>query len=505
LKKPSGSKMNRPPGILQMLHNRPFQRWFKPRRILPGLVLVLLAVLLAETGFFNNPFLRINRSWLRRADELRAIPELPAIGKEARILIFAPHPDDEVIGTAGLIQKARRAGARVRVVYLTNGDHDEIAFKIDAGRFALTPREYLAMGERRRRESAAAAEFLGLEKGDLIFLGYPDFGTMHIWEQHWGPAPAFSNDLTRASAVPYPDNFSYRAPYKGESIVADLLRILKEYRPTAIFVTMPADFNADHQAAWCFLSLAVLEAGFQTRPPDVFLFLVHLGGWPRPLHYHPNLPLLPPARLTGSELSWFKLPLTPEETGRKYRALRFFASVMKGRAYLWSAFARQNELFATLPEFRMRKVFPSAWEKALEVENLEAGDRKAVRKEEADLEGVSYLKVDDHLLVRMLLKRKLAIETGLSLYLFGYRRDVTFNSMPKIRLAASILKTVPVYDGSRKIGDLPVKLAGDGTELLLSVPLAMLGRPEAIFTSLHFRRADLSLDSTAWHLLRLQD
>ncbi|WP_443029636.1 PIG-L deacetylase family protein, partial [Sphingomonas sp. TX0522] len=35
--------------------------------------------------------------------------------------MIAPHPDDEVIGAAGLIARLRRHGARVRVAVVTDG------------------------------------------------------------------------------------------------------------------------------------------------------------------------------------------------------------------------------------------------------------------------------------------------------------------------------------------------------------------------------------------------
>ena len=44
-----------------------------------------------------------------------------------RILVIAPHPDDEVIGPGGTLIRAARRGARVRVLYLTSGEADETA------------------------------------------------------------------------------------------------------------------------------------------------------------------------------------------------------------------------------------------------------------------------------------------------------------------------------------------------------------------------------------------
>jgi len=65
-----------------------------------------------------------------------------------RILILAPHPDDEAIGTAGVIQKALRAGAALKVVLFTNGDHNEWAFIVYEKRLTLRKKDF-------RRETGA--------------------------------------------------------------------------------------------------------------------------------------------------------------------------------------------------------------------------------------------------------------------------------------------------------------------------------------------------------------
>ncbi|MHB8276233.1 MAG: PIG-L family deacetylase, partial [Candidatus Humimicrobiaceae bacterium] len=47
------------------------------------------------------------------------------ISSDDKILILAPHPDDEAISSAGIIQKALSAGAKIRIVYLTNGEYNQ--------------------------------------------------------------------------------------------------------------------------------------------------------------------------------------------------------------------------------------------------------------------------------------------------------------------------------------------------------------------------------------------
>ena len=56
------------------------------------------------------------------------MPSLEPFKKGQRVLILAPHPDDEAIACAGVIQQALKAGAKVKIVYLTNGDHNELGF-----------------------------------------------------------------------------------------------------------------------------------------------------------------------------------------------------------------------------------------------------------------------------------------------------------------------------------------------------------------------------------------
>ena len=89
------------------------------------------------------------------------------------VLIFAPHPDDEVIGTGGVIQQALETARRVRVVFATNGDGSKKAAS------ALLQKAVLSLGEddfvhlaRRRQQEAIAADLkLGLSSSDLVFPG----------------------------------------------------------------------------------------------------------------------------------------------------------------------------------------------------------------------------------------------------------------------------------------------------------------------------------------------
>ena len=146
----------------------------------------------------------------------RAEPQFPPPEKGERLVIVAPHPDDEVLGCGGLIQQAVAVGADVRVIYLTNGDHNQMAFKLYSGRLHLSPRDYFKFGEQRRTEALAATSLLGLQPQQLIFLGYPDWGSLRIWRDYWATNKVFTSDATRTNAVPYPEEYGYRHPYKPQ-------------------------------------------------------------------------------------------------------------------------------------------------------------------------------------------------------------------------------------------------------------------------------------------------
>lgn len=52
-------------------------------------------------------------------------PQVLAGPAGRRLLVLAPHPDDEVIGPGGTLIRARRGGAAVHVVYMTSGTAEE--------------------------------------------------------------------------------------------------------------------------------------------------------------------------------------------------------------------------------------------------------------------------------------------------------------------------------------------------------------------------------------------
>jgi len=82
----------------------------------------------------------------------------PASSFGKKLLILAAHPDDDTVGVGGTIIRAIQRGARVRVIYVTDGGTGGSG-------------SYQSNAQTRTREAKALAEKLGYE---IVFLGAPD-------------------------------------------------------------------------------------------------------------------------------------------------------------------------------------------------------------------------------------------------------------------------------------------------------------------------------------------
>ena len=85
-------------------------------------------------------------------------PQTLTLDRHQRLLVFAPHCDDETLSSAGLILDALRRGIEVRVVILTNGDGYLFATMEEFGRIYPKPSDFIRMGKLRQQESLHALE-----------------------------------------------------------------------------------------------------------------------------------------------------------------------------------------------------------------------------------------------------------------------------------------------------------------------------------------------------------
>jgi LmbE family N-acetylglucosaminyl deacetylase len=420
-----------------------------------------------------------------------------------RILVLAPHPDDEVLGCGGVAQAARRKNFPVKIVYFTYGDNNEWAFLLYRKHPVLEPKAMQAMGEMRRGEALAAGRALGISSNDQIFLGYPDFGTLTIWNAHWGSEPPHRSMLTRVTAVPYANAFRPGAPYKGEEVLRDLKQIFREFKPTQIYVSHPADHNPDHRALYLFARVALWELAPEMQP-ELHPYLVHFKGWPRPLNYQPTDELAPPA-FFGNQIAWRSYGLVSDEVETKHRALEAHASEVKSTPALL-AFVRRNEVFGDFPAIRLPRAAagPALGERE-SFGTLSEGQAFLTPDEREGFVGIEERMIsmeNNHLVVVVRLSRPLVRATEVSIQAFGFRPDRPFGEMPKIHVRLGEW-TTRVTDQSKELPPDKFVVKRNGREITVRIPLAELGGPDRILTSVHTYLGAVPLDWVAWREIDL--
>jgi LmbE family N-acetylglucosaminyl deacetylase len=269
-----------------------------------------------------------------------------------RILIAAPHPDDETLGNGGVMQRAIQAGKQVKVVLATNGDGYTKAVMKDFKRYFPKKEDYVKLGNMRQEEIAEGIGVFGVSKDNLIYLSYPDFGLLEMWTDHWSRSNPYRSIYTKATHSPYKRIYNPEAVFCGEDLLGDLQKVIGDYRPDLILVTHSYDTHPDHRALKYFINLAVATMGLKDSAyePTVLEYLIHREKFPAPTEYLPEADLLPPSDLTRLGISWMKIDLTSDEVAKKKASLQEYRTQMHVLAWLMDAFIRKNELFSTVPE-----------------------------------------------------------------------------------------------------------------------------------------------------------
>jgi LmbE family N-acetylglucosaminyl deacetylase len=214
-----------------------------------------------------------------------------------RVLVIAPHPDDESIATGGLLQLARGAGAAIRLVVLTDGDNNPWPQRWIEKRWRIDAPARARWGARRREEARAAMRVLGIAEDEARFLGLPDLGLTDL--------------LMRAD----------------RAVTASLSAIFAEFVPTHLVFPALSDRHPDHSAAHVLVRIA-LEHNRQM--PRLLTFGVHGI-----------------AKTQGEALA----VLDEKRRNTKRSAILAHATQMRFSSGRFLAFASENEMYlpATTP------------------------------------------------------------------------------------------------------------------------------------------------------------
>lgn len=299
------------------------------------IILATIAILFCATffarEFFANLFVGI------------AMDELPAPGPGDKVLIFAPHSDDEALGAAELIKKSLAKGAEVKVVLATNGDGFVQAFGTQTITSISRAEDYIQTGYGHQRESLAAMGLLGMKEEDVLFLGYPDRGIASLWSYNWMNSLPYQSSDTKSQESPYNNSYTPNALYSGQSMVQDISKIIKDFQPTYVVYPHPSDRHTDHWGLYAFVKFSLTSLDY--TPKQELLYLVHKAAWPAPLKRNRSLFLVPPMSLLNTGTQWLSLSMTDKEVEEKAFVLEQYQSQLRRVGSLLSSFERKNELF----------------------------------------------------------------------------------------------------------------------------------------------------------------
>jgi len=446
------------------------------------------------------------------------------LGDEDRILVLAPHPGDETLSAGGLIQEALDLDLPVRVCFFTMGDNHEIAALFTHRHPIGMPGAIRAMGTLRQNEAIAAATQLGLDKQDLVFLGYPDSGTLDIWNHHWRDTPPLRSRLTKATAVPFEKALSTDAAYSGDSILDDLTDVIRNFRPTYIVLPHSADHNVDHRALALFARVALWNLGSLDTAPELLAAPIHFTQWPEPRRAQPQRPASAPYFL-NEQIEWIDFGLASYQISNKVAALQRHHSQMREAPNYLKSFIRKSELFGDYPEIPFPGGFGSAEFMEEDTSQFRPDDdsiralaqqspqgNAIIEQQIAETHALQGLENDfllqkldgdgTELTLSFQFARPVPESATLTISLFAYQSDHPFGPLPKIVIKIRGNHLALVRDLHRTLAKSGVLLvSGEENTRTIRVPFTLLNNPEKILIGARLLKGSLPIDWTPWRIL----
>ena len=292
------------------------------------------------TGTFSEPVMAVT-----------PIAEEIADGK--RIIVLAPHPDDEVIMAAGIIEDALSKGYPIKVLIATNGDCGATSYDV---------------GTSRLHESINALQYLGLSADKIIALGYGDLGADDAFlSQLYQTADDTQVIASSVGSNTYGisgvlEDYHYQLTgshgnYNKRDFLYDLIEAINSFRPTDIYTTSMYDTHGDHAYLNLFTQDAIetiiqQDNTFTTILHETVVHSTMEDAWPslesdsQPIEAHTR-----PQALDGSILDWDAREIVPVPSdmlfvprmfNRKQGALERYVSQFND---FLAAFVKSDEVF----------------------------------------------------------------------------------------------------------------------------------------------------------------
>jgi LmbE family N-acetylglucosaminyl deacetylase len=281
------------------------------------------------------------------------------VGNRERLLVIAPHPDDETLGAGGLAQRVLARGGTVRMLVVAAGDGYVESVQKETNKQHPEPWEFLRYGERRMHESRSAAQLLGAGRIRIGFLGFPDGRLLPLLAAHWAHWDPERSPTTHRSAPPYRKVSAVSGEtYSGHDLRERLLAVLRETRPTSIVFTDPLDQHPDHRAVGLFALLSIGDYMRSRRGlwPRLFAFVIHYYQWPfdpdgkTESRHDPDPGRGFPPDLPRRDQIRTCLTLTDAELAAKQAALAEYRTQQRVMAPFLAGFVRRNECFSANTE-----------------------------------------------------------------------------------------------------------------------------------------------------------
>ncbi|MCS7185618.1 MAG: PIG-L family deacetylase [Armatimonadetes bacterium] len=293
------------------------RKWKRRRKVWRGLFWLALLGLAALPSVHWANLLLYQKQLQTTQPFLLPLP-LNKLGD--RVVVVSPHPDDETLGCAGLIQRLLQRGAEPVVIVVTNGDGFDASIHLKLHEVQIEPEDRATYVKMRQAETLAAMRKLGLFPEQVIFLDFSERTLAADWLRNG-----------------------------DESFVNELANWFEKIRPTTVILPSRYDDHPIH-AVVCSLGWAALlklaAEGRLTYMPKVLEFLIHYGEFPRPQGLQPSLELLPPSDLILAA-RWYHLPLSSEMKQRKWEALKCYRTQQLPLTWRFlKSFVRTNELFS---------------------------------------------------------------------------------------------------------------------------------------------------------------
>lgn len=274
----------------------------------------------------------------------------PHLSKNTRLMVFSPHPDDESLAAAGLIQRVLKLGGSVKVVFFTTGDGFLEGVEKETGITRPSAQDYRDYGKLRKKEARRALRTLGMKMEDVVFLNFPDGGLHQLLQQHWlDRRPYFRSPFTLQDRPQLYDTLLPNIEFSGEDVKREVEKLLLDFHPSLIAISDSRDQHPDHCSTYFFVSrsLKKFRKNYPTIDIKVLSYLVHFRQWPIGSGAGSGTQLNPPDGFPQEGSEWISLALSDQELTNKRRCLMEYNSQMLVMGRYLTSFVRANELFLT--------------------------------------------------------------------------------------------------------------------------------------------------------------